>query len=241
MKENILGVAFDKLTRTDALKQVMAYLETDENHIVATPNPEIIMAAHEDDELNTILSQADLVLADGIGVIIGSKILKKTLTERVEGCDLVTNVLASIADQHHTAYFLGAKPGIAEEAKMNMMNTYPGLKIVGTHDGYFDAQEEKVIVEELIQLKPDIILVGFGSPRQEQFMYRYKNTLNTKVMVGVGGSLDILAGHLKRAPKLYRKLGMEWLYRLFLEPSRIKRMSVIPIFILKCMKERYKK
>ncbi len=227
----IMDVPINKVTMEEASDQVVGYLLGNGQHTVFTPNPEIIMDAQEDPELMRILKEADLVVADGIGVVLASKILKvKNLPERVGGFDLMQQVLNKIKDKEIKVYFLGSKPGVAKIAAQNMRRTYPGLKIVGTRDGYFGAEDEQEIIDEIKGLEVDLLMAGLGAPRQEKWIDEHIEELGIKVGVGVGGSLDVMAGTVKRAPEMYQKLGLEWFYRLVTNPKRAKRMLNLPIF-----------
>ena len=243
MKEKviIMDVPINNVTMEEASDQVVGYLLGQKQHTVFTPNPEIIMDAQEDSELMRILKQADLVVADGIGVVLASKILKvERLPERVGGFDLMQQVLGKIKDKDINVYFLGSKPGVAEVAAKNMRKTYPGLKIVGSRDGYFGAEDEQEIINEIKGLKVDLLMVGLGAPRQEKWIDKHIEELGIRVGVGVGGSLDVMAGTVKRAPEMYQKLGLEWFYRLITNPKRAKRMLNLPIFGAKVVLMRIK-
>jgi len=236
MKEKVLimDVPINKVTMEEAANQVVGYLQGTGNHTLFTPNPEIIMEAQEDKELMRILKEADLVVADGIGVVLASKILKvKKLPERVGGFDLMQKVLNKIKDKNINVYFLGGKPGVAKQAAENMKETYPGIKIVGTSDGYFTKEDERALVHKIKSLNVNLLLVGLGAPRQEKWIDQYLEQLGVNVAVGVGGSLDVMAGTVKRAPNVYQKLGMEWFYRLITNPKRAKRMMNLPKFGIK--------
>lgn len=233
-KVNIMDVPINKVTMEEATNKVVTYLSGDGKHTVFTPNPEIIMEAQEDDEFMKILQEADLVVADGIGVVLASKILKvEKLPERVGGYDLMQSVLGEIKDKDTRVYFLGSKPGVAKIAAKNMMKTYPGINIVGARDGYFKEEDEAGIIKEIRDLEVDLLLVGLGAPRQEKWIYDNIDELGIKVGAGVGGSLDVMAGTVKRAPKVFQKLGLEWFYRLITNPRRAKRMMRLPKFGIK--------
>ncbi len=238
MKIDILGVPFDNLTRKQALERVLEFLNEDRNHLLVTPNPEIVMAAQSDNCLMDILQKAELVIPDGIGIILASRIMKRNIRERVEGCDLILSLFNIIKDTNKTVYLLGGKPGVAEKAKMNMERRYKNLKIVGIHDGYFNKIQEEEIIREVQDLKPDILLVGLGYPRQEKWINSNKDRLPVKISAGVGGSIDIMAGTVKRAPKALRAVGLEWFYRLLDQPRRITRMKQLPLFLIQSIKKR---
>ena len=205
----ILDVPFDALTMAEAVEKVMGFLADGKQHYICTPNPEIVMEAQQDKELMKILREADLVVPDGIGVVWASRYSEILLTERVAGYDLTQNIFSRIAGKNETVYFFGGAPGVASNAARQMKKVYPGLKIVGGHNGYFDAEEEKKIIADIKRLSPSILLVGLGAPKQEKWIYEHLEEVGAKVAIGVGGSFDVMAGNVKRAPKMFQKLGLE--------------------------------
>ncbi|MEG0353067.1 MAG: WecB/TagA/CpsF family glycosyltransferase [Cellulosilyticaceae bacterium] len=237
---NILDIPVDQVTMDEAVKKIERFIQGDRCHMVFTPNPEIIMLAKENKEMERILLDADLVVPDGIGVVIASKILKgEVLPERVAGFDMTQNTMKQAVENGYKYYFFGSKPGVADIAAENMRKTYPGIQIVGCRDGYFKEEDIPAIIEDINKSEANILLVALGAPRQELWIDKYKNQMpNVKVAIGVGGSLDGMAGTVKRAPVIYQKLGLEWFYRLIKQPTRAKRMLVLPQFILKVIKER---
>ena len=240
MKVDILGVKIDDYTMDEAVKKVIHYVNSDKKYKIYTPNPEFVMAANEDKDFKDILNEGDLVIPDGIGIVIASKIMKKTIRERVAGYDLVQNVFSEIKNTDKTVYLFGAAKGVAEQAVDKMKQCHKGLNIVGYHDGYFDEEEEKIIIDDINTLRPDILLVGLGAPKQEKWIVRNIDKLNVKIAIGVGGSFDGMAGNIKRAPKIFQKLCLEWFYRLIKQPTRINRMIKLPIFLLQVIIHRKK-
>ncbi len=235
---HILNVPFDAVTMKEAVARVNILLHTEGQHFICTPNPEIVMEAQKDRELMSILREADLVVPDGIGVVWASKYSAIPLKERVAGYDLTQNIFAELAGTEHTVYFFGGAPGIAAEAARKMVRKYPELKIVGIHNGYFDAKEEKKIIRDIKNLSPSILLVGLGAPKQEKWIYENMRLFQAKLSIGVGGSFDVMAGHVKRAPKLFQRLGLEWFYRLITQPTRWRRMLRLPAFAFTVLKMR---
>lgn len=232
MKTDILGVPFDALSRKEAKEKALQFFKTDKQHAIFTPNPEMVMCARKDEELMRILKSADMVIPDGIGIVYASKLNKIKISERVAGYDFVQSLFETLKSTNLTVYFLGGAPTVAEQAKLAMEQKYNGLKIIGVNDGYFDAKKEKIIIEEIRSLKPDLLLVGLGVPRQEKWIDKHKDLLPCKVFIGVGGSFDGFAGVVPRAPEIFIKLNLEWFYRLMKQPSRIKRQIQIPVFVL---------
>lgn len=234
-KINILGTYIHSITRAEATTFIVEALQEKRKASVFTPNPELIMEAYDNETFRDVLNKGDLVVADGIGVVIGSKIISNPLPERVAGYDMIQDVFKQIAETKLSVYFLGAGKGVTEIAKEKMEYTYKGLKIVGVHHGYFDDDDK--MIEIINKANPDLLLVGLGAPRQETFITEHREQLCASVMVGVGGSFDGMAGKVKRAPDLFIKLGLEWFYRLLLQPSRIGRMMKLPLFLFKVIIE----
>ncbi len=236
---HILGVKFNNVTYEEAIDILLSFLRENKCHCVFTPNPEIVMEARKDLEFMRILNDAELVVPDGIGVVIASRFSKEKLKERVAGFDLVQGLFDRIKDKDYSVYFWGGAPRVAMEAKFNMEKKYSGLKIIGVNDGYFDANKEKLIIDDIKNKKPDVLLVGLGAPKQEKLIARYKNQLPVKVCIGVGGSFDVMSGRVKRAPKIFMRFGLEWLYRLLCQPSRFFRMLKLPMFLLAVLKKKF--
>lgn len=234
-KVNILGVKLDMVNILQAAQKIMEYLKEDRLHTVFTPNSEIIMAAYRDNEFKKILNAADMLTADGIGVVYASKILKKPINERAAGYDIACNVLEKLKNTDYKLFLFGGKPGVAEKAAQNIKNNYPGINISGTRNGYFKSEDESEIIEQINNSGADIVFVCLGAPKQEKWIYAHKNDLNVKVAMGIGGSLDVFAGEVKRAPDIFCKLGLEWFYRLCKEPQRIGRMMDLPKFAVTVM------
>ena len=233
MRINIMGVGFDSLTLPEAVERAEKLISEQRAAYVVTPNPEIVMTCWENPDAMEAVQNADLVLPDGVGVIYGAKILGTPLKGKLPGIDFATELMRRMAKRGGRVYLLGAKPGIAETAGERMTAQFPGLIICGTHDGYF--QDDVPVIEEINALKPDLLLVCLGAPKQELWMYRNRPCLKVGLMAGLGGSLDVFAGTAKRAPVFFQKLGMEWFYRLIKEPWRFKRMMKLPKFLFACI------
>lgn len=232
---DVFGVSISKITMEEARVKVREFVKSNQFHSIYTPNPEIIMLAKKDASFHQILEEADLVVPDGIGVVIASKIKKgEKLPERVAGYDLVQNTMKDAVKEGYKYYFFGSKPGISEKAAIKMRETYPGIQIVGTRDGYFKPEDEEKIIEDINKSGANILLVALGAPKQEKWIEAHKHLLpNIRVAIGVGGSFDVMSGNVKRAPLAFQKLGLEWFYRLLQEPTRFKRMLVLPEFLIK--------
>lgn len=227
---NVLGVGVDTCNMEEAANILVSAMEKDEPFSVFTPNSEIILYAYKNPDYLEILNRGSMITPDGIGVVHASKILKRPLPERVGGFDLANVVLKKIAGTGRKVYLFGGKPGVAEDAAKKICELYPGTEICGTADGYFDAEKEQQIISDIHDKKPDLLFVCLGFPKQETWIDAHKNELGAKVMMGIGGSLDVFAGTVKRAPAAFQKLGLEWLYRLLKQPSRFIRMLALPKF-----------
>ncbi|MDR2899183.1 MAG: WecB/TagA/CpsF family glycosyltransferase [Clostridiales bacterium] len=230
----IFGMGVDTYTRQEVIDKCMGFVYDNKRDckMIVTPNPEMAMLAREKKSFLDIMNNADLVLCDGVGIYLAAKLNKIKIPERVQGCNLCFSLFEIIKDKPVSVYLLGAKPGIALNAKKMLAEQYKGINITGARDGYFKDDEDDKIIEEINRLKPDILMVGLGFPRQEEWLYRYKNKLNVNVAIAVGGSIDIMAGNVKRAPQIFQKTGMEWFYRLVSQPSRFVRMLKLPQFVI---------
>ncbi|MCD8391042.1 MAG: WecB/TagA/CpsF family glycosyltransferase [Firmicutes bacterium] len=229
-KVNILGVNVDMVNIGEAADMILDFFDGEGLHSVFTPNSEIIMAAYRDSAFCDVLNRSDLLTADGIGVVYASKILKKPIKERAAGYDIACRVLERINGSAHKLFLFGGKPGAAEKAAENLLKTYPKLNIAGMRNGYFKKDEEEEIVAQINASDADIIFVCLGAPKQEMWIDKYREKLNAKVAMGIGGSLDVFAGTAERAPDFFCNHGLEWLYRLYKEPQRIGRMMDLPKF-----------
>ena len=235
-RTEILGVEFDNVTLDEAADRARALMDQDGPHLVATPNPEIVQLARRDPEFGRVLSDADLVIPDGVGVVYAAKILGRPLKGRVPGIEFAAALMARMAGKGKRLFLLGAKPGVAELAAANLAVEYPGLVVCGTHDGYF--QEDAPVAETIRRARADVVFVCLGAPKQEMWIARNGADTGARLLVGLGGSLDVFAGQVKRAPKAFQKLGLEWFYRLCRQPSRIGRMAKLPLFLVSAAGER---
>lgn len=235
----ILGVKIDKLTADYALKKAIRYLDTPDISVIFTPNPEILVAAAEDPDFRRVLNTADLCTADGIGVVYASRMLKNPVPERVTGYDLARGLLQHCSQTGDGVFLFGAKPGVAEKAKAKLEAEMPGIRIVGTQHGYFTAEEDQGIVEQINQSGARLLLVCLGAPKQEKWIDAHRGQLHVSLCMGLGGALDGFAGEVKRAPKFFIKCNLEWLYRLCKQPSRFKRYGALPKFMM-MVKQAYK-
>ncbi|MEG1441966.1 MAG: WecB/TagA/CpsF family glycosyltransferase [Oscillospiraceae bacterium] len=236
----ILGVKIDKITADHALKNAKKYITTPGVSMIFTPNPEIVMAGYQDKTFREILNSADMCTPDGIGVVYASRILKNPVPERVAGFDLTCGILEHVAKTGDGVFLFGAAPGIAETAKTKLEEKYEGLKISGTHDGFFSTADEPDIINQINKSGAKVLLVCLGAPKQEKWIYANRHKLHVALCMGVGGALDVFAGNVKRAPKIFIKCNLEWFYRLCKQPSRFGRFLVLPKFMMTVKKENKK-
>ena len=230
MRTDILGVGFDNLTLEEAAQAAADLIEGEGFHYAVTPNPEFLRLAKKDGEFRAVLNGAGLVLPDGVGVTYAAKLLGCPLKGKVPGIDFAARLMAWMAGEGKRLFLLGAKPGVAEQAALNLLAAYPGLIVCGTHDGYF--QDSAPVGDEIRASCADVVFVCLGAPKQEFWMAQYGPLTGAKLMVGLGGSLDVFAGVVERAPEGWQRLGLEWLYRLIKEPRRIGRMAKLPLVLV---------
>ena len=236
MRINVLGVGFDNLTMKEAVDRGMELLHSPGTHTVATPNPEIVEVCRENLAARQAVNGADLVLPDGVGVVKGAKMLGTPLKEKVPGIEFAAGLMERMAAEGLSLYLLGAKPGVAEEAGRRLAAKYPGLKIAGTSDGYF--KEDGPVIEAIRQSGADCVFVCLGAPKQELWMAKHGAETGARLLCGLGGSLDVFAGVVERAPKFWSDHGLEWFYRLCKEPRRAGRMMKLPLFLVHVRKEK---
>ena len=229
---DVLGVPVDPVDMQLCLIRVSEMLEKDATHIVAATNPEKVIAALDDPALLDMLNEADLVIPDGIGVVAAARILCKTRMTRVAGADLMPEICALAARLNRSVFLFGAKPGVAVKAAKLLQSRYAGLKVSGTRDGYVKEEQMPALLAEINSSGADVLFVGLGSPRQEFWMQRYRYQLKVRICQGVGGSFDAICGHTRRAPLVFRKLHLEWFYRLMSQPKRLGRQTALPRFVV---------
>lgn len=241
MRVDILGTKVDKVTMQQALEKVEEYIKNREHRHIITLNAEIIYRAQHEPKLKEVINAADLVTPDGAGVVWASKKLGSPLPERVTGIDLMLEIVKEAAVKGWKIYLYGAAPGVAELAAENLKQKYKNLKIVGTQNGFISSDKMPALLADIKAKNPDVLFVALGAPRQEYWIREHLEELNVPVSIGVGGSFDVIAGKVKRAPKIFQNLKLEWLYRLIKEPRRFGRMLALPKFALKIMQETRKK
>lgn len=232
----ILGVPFSAMTLSDTVALLQGKLAGERSdgqlfHLI-TANPEIVMVAKQNQEIKRIVDEADLITPDGIGVVLAAKWQGAYIPERVTGYDMLIRLLEGAAKRGFSLYVVGADEETNAKAVGIIKDKYPGVEIVGRQNGYFKGDLEEALVADIERKQPDLLIVAIGAPAAEKWIYKHKSRLKAKVAFGVGGSLDVIAGKVKRAPVIWQKLNVEWLYRLLKQPSRWRRQLVLPKFAL---------
>lgn len=236
----VLDFPVDAVDLAGAVRAVLGLVEArpaGRTRLVVTVNPEILLAAARDPLLARVLTEADLVVPDGIGVVWASRLLGRPLPERVPGIDLMQRLLAEAAARGLGVYLLGARPEVIAAAAAEARRRFPGLRLLGYRDGYFGPEEEARVAAAVREAAPDLLFAGMGAERELKWLYRHRERLGAAVAMGVGGSFDVLSGRLRRAPPWMRRYGLEWLYRLWQEPSRWRRQLALPRFALRVLAE----
>ncbi|WP_411954038.1 WecB/TagA/CpsF family glycosyltransferase [Alkalibacillus sp. S2W] len=236
---HILDIPFINTTKEQFIaQQVLPALNQNIPLHIVTANPEIVMNAHQNPRYHQIVKEADYVVPDGIGVIMASNLINNRLNERIPGIELFERMLEVAHDHNKSVYFLGAKEEVVEQAVTNIQYQYPELNIAGYHHGYIDIHDQNVF-DEVKTKQPDFIFVALGFPKQDEWIHEYKGRVGKGILMGVGGSFDVMAGESKRAPKAWIKLNLEWLYRLIKQPSRFIRVLKLPLFLIKVLWGKY--
>ncbi|KXH84023.1 N-acetylmannosaminyltransferase [Sporosarcina sp. HYO08] len=231
MKETYLGVHVSPLTYEGIVTEVKARMKRDEQSTIIAVNPEKVMTAQKDPQVKDLINTSTFQIADGVGILLASKLQKGNITSRVTGVDMMARLLKFAAEENEPIYLYGAKKEVIELAAENIQRDNPGITIAGMTDGY--EQDEEALVQRINDSGARIIFVALGSPKQELWIRRNMPRLkNVLVFQGVGGSFDVFSGTVKRAPALFRKTGTEWLYRLLSDPRRLKRQLNLPRFLI---------
>lgn len=237
-KVTIVDLPIDNLSKSRLLNLVNNEFERKEKNLfIVTANPEIIMSAKKSSSYRSSVLQADFIVPDGSGVMKASDILHRPLKEKITGYDLVHTFLSYASEKKKSVYFFGSKEGVAVNAAINSINLYPNLRLAGTKDGYSGLGLD--IAEEIASTNPDFIFIGLGAPLQENWAAEYKHLFPNSVLMGVGGSFDVLSGKIKRAPQFWINHNLEWMYRLITQPVRSKRMLILPIFVAEVYKQKW--
>lgn len=241
-KITLRGIDFDNVNMEEAVSLAERALNENRLTAVFTPNAEIAQLAVESPEIRNLLSRADILLPDGAGIVLASEILKTPLKEKVAGVDFGERMLSLAAEKGYPVFFLGGKPGIAELAAQRKTERYHGLSVAGTQDGYFKKEgiENDAVIEKINKSGAKILFVCLGAPAQEKWIDCNKDRLiSVKLAMGLGGALNVYAGTVRRAPKIFIRARLEWFYRLLKEPRRIGRMMKLPKYILGAYREKF--
>ncbi|MFB6468923.1 WecB/TagA/CpsF family glycosyltransferase [Cytobacillus sp. Hz8] len=235
---DILGIPFVSTSFQQMASLLSQKIEKKEKTFIVTANPEIVMYTQEDAEYEKYVQLANYVVPDGNGILLAGKILHTPLEERITGYDLTVELLTKGNQCGWKLYLLGGREEVNQKAVANIKKTYPNIEVVGHHNGFFDWKDD-AIQTEILHTKPDLVLVALGMPKQEKWIAENIANFSQGIFIGVGGSIDVLAGEVKRAPLFWQRLKIEWLYRLLKQPSRWRRMLALPRFVIKVFKHRF--
>jgi N-acetylglucosaminyldiphosphoundecaprenol N-acetyl-beta-D-mannosaminyltransferase len=236
---SILGLRVDRASSDEVLEKIRGYIAERRPRHLVTADASMAVIARRDTELCEIVRNADVVTPDGAGILWASRLLRSPIAHKVSGVDLVADLCRLSAEQGCRLFFLGAAPGVAQEAAEKLRSRFPGAQIVGTRDGYFSPAEEPQIISQIMAVRPDILLVAFGIPKQEKWITKHKAALGVPVSLGIGGSFDVYSGRVKRAPAWMQKASLEWLYRLCANPKKIGKVMTLPTFALLTLRQRF--
>ena len=229
---HLLGMRVDRVDMAGALALVERFIAERTPHHIVTADASMVVTAAQDPEFGAIVNGADLVTPDGAGILWATKRMGSPVRVKVSGVDLAARCCALSAQKGWRIYFFGAAPGVAEEAAARIRARHPGAHIVGFRDGFFQPEDEPGIVAQIRAARPDILLVALGIPKQEKFIQRHKAALGVPVSIGVGGTLDVFSGAVRRAPVWMQNRGLEWAYRVASNPKKISKVALLPRFVL---------
>ncbi|MBR2565057.1 MAG: WecB/TagA/CpsF family glycosyltransferase [Paenibacillus sp.] len=235
---SIYGIPFSKLTMKETVQVLEEAVLSKQPHQVITANPIMVMAALEDQAIMKVMQEAEIIVPDGTGVVWAANYCGDPVAERVPGYDLLHELMRVGENYRWGVYLLGSTSEVIQETAVRLQQQYPAIRIVGYRDGFFGPAEDEQVIADIQQSAPDLLFVARGADTQEPWIHKYKHTLQVPVMMGVGGSFDVISGKTKRAPKLFQKLRLEWFYRLLREPTRAGRMLALPKFALKVMRDK---
>lgn len=233
---DLLGLRVSKVTRVETIDMLHRFIRSGEPHLVVTADAVALEIAAGDPEFLDIANNAALVTPDGTGLLWASRHLGQPLTERVSGVDLAEQLCATSGPKKFDVYFFGAAPGVAEDAANVMRSKYPGCRIVGVQHGYHREPEAvAAVVADIAEKRPDVLLVAMGMPRQEKWIVDHLPQLRIPLSMGVGGSFDVFSGRVTRAPLWMQQSGLEWLYRLYQDPTKYAKVACLPRFVLRVL------
>ena len=233
----ILGVPIDDLNMAQALERLESFIltgrATGRSHQIATINADFVVNSLHDPELRRILQESDMATADGMPLVLGARLLGVQLADRVTGADLVPALAERSAQQGYSLFLLGARPGVGARAAEILQERFPGLRIAGviSPPNLPIEQMDASILDQIKAARPDILLVAFGNPKQEKWIAAHREPLGVPVQIGVGGTFDVLSGNTRRAPLLFQKARLEWLWRVLANPRKINKVLMLPRFV----------
>lgn len=227
---SLFGVRVHAVSMDEAVRHILRFVQENVPRQVATADSSMVMMAQSDSDLREIINSADMVTPDSIGILWACRRRGIAMPERVSGVDLVARLAQVSMQTGLKLYFLGAQPGVADEAAQQLQRAYPGVQIVGCHHGYFPPEAEASVVEQIREAHPDVLCVAMGIPKQEKWIDRHRKTLGVPVSIGVGGTFDVLSGRVRRAPLWMQRIGMEWLWRVAHNPRKVSKVMLLPKF-----------
>jgi N-acetylglucosaminyldiphosphoundecaprenol N-acetyl-beta-D-mannosaminyltransferase len=225
-----LGFCVSALRMPETISAIREFITSDTPHLVVTADAASAVLARRDRLYLDIVRKADLVTPDGTGIVLACRLLGEGARERICGVDLVPEIAQCCAYERRSLFLIGGRPGVAEEAARELKRRFPALQIAGCHHGYFDAESESGVVEMIARTRPDVLVAGMGAPKQEKWLAENAAAIGAKLAIGVGGSLDVLAGRSKRAPRWMQRAGIEWLWRFVSDPKRVRKVALLPAF-----------
>ncbi|SFT01593.1 WecB/TagA/CpsF family glycosyltransferase [Halolactibacillus miurensis] len=234
----ILDVPFNNITKKECVNEIVFKANEEEKYFIVTANPEILMIAYDDIKYKHTIQQADCILPDGIGIVMAAKLNKEPMSERVAGFDLMTDLLRVANSNRMSCFFFGADQAVNQSLIKNIESRYPGIIISGFQHGYLNEAEERILINEINEKQPDFIFVALGAPKQEFWISKNLHLFKKGIFIGVGGSFDVLSGKVKRAPQLWIKYHLEWLYRIITDLKRLRRLPKILRFVFLIIKEK---
>ena len=227
---HVLDVPISRVTHEEALAILTEFVRGGAPHLVVTADAAGVVTAASDPEFRKVVQGADLVTPDSAGILWAARRLGTPLPERVSGVDLMERLCQLAAQHGWSVFFYGAAPGVAEVAAARLQTRFPGMRIAGTAHGFLDEQERTALEARIREVRPDLLFVALGIPRQEKWLGSRKQALGVPVSMGVGGSFDVFAGRVTRAPLWMQRRGLEWLYRLIRDPKKIRKVATLPRF-----------
>ena len=234
-RKEILGLPCDTLSFQGVLERIDEFISRRKPRLIITLNAEMSVIAQHDKELFEIISGSDLIVPDGMGIIFALRLLYRLTVDRITGIDLMMKMMELSARKGYKIFLLGAAEDVIQQAKKTLQERFNNLNIVGIQHGYFENDE--IVSRQIAMYKPDILFVGIGSPKQEKWIHKHLEKMNVPICMGIGGSFDVIAGKVKRAPFWMQRCGLEWLFRFIHEPWRIKRGAALPVFVFLVLRQ----